>query len=82
MLSLLVRLLRPVPIDGWSAASLLLVPRLVCGYLLTAEFGADKFGLPWSPADHNLRLFEVAYWFPNDVAAFGGLFAVFPRLFA
>ena len=28
------------------------------------------------------RLFEVAFWFPNDVAACGGLFAVFPRFLA
>ena len=82
LMSFLVRLLRPVPIAGWSASILLLLPRLVCGYLLTTEFGAPKFGLPWSPADHNLRLFEVAFCFPNDVAACGGLFAVFPRFLA
>ncbi len=61
---------------------LLTIPRVVCGILLTTEFGAPKFGLPWSPADNNLSLFEVAFWFPKDVAEFGGLFAMFPVFFA
>lgn len=58
------------------------VPRIVCGYLLTSDFGAAKFGLPWSPADNNLKFFEVAFWFPNDVAEYGGIFAMFPAFFA
>jgi putative oxidoreductase len=29
-----------------------------------------------------LGLFEVAFWFPKDVAAYGGLFALAPGLFA
>lgn len=81
-MSSLRALLRPVVLPHWSADLLLLIPRLVCGYLLTTEFGAPKFGLPWSPADHNLGLFQVAFWFPNDVAAFGGVFAKAPALLA
>ncbi len=76
------RLFAPVALPHWSGDLLLLLPRVVCGYLLTTQFGAPKFGLPWSPPDNNLRLFEVAYWFPNDVAAFGGVFAMFPALLA
>jgi putative oxidoreductase len=78
----LARLTRPIPLPHWGADLLVLLPRLVCGYLLTKEFGAPKFGLPWSPADHNLGLFEVAYWFPNDVRDFGGPFAIAPGFFA
>ena len=78
----LTKLTRPLPLPHWSADLLLLAPRLVCGYLLTTAFGAPKFGLPWSPPDHNLRLFEVAYWFPSDVSAFGGPFALLPGFFA
>ena len=78
----LLRLLTPVVLPHWSSDVVLLVPRVVCGYLLTTQFGAPKFGLPWSPTDNNLGLFEVAFWFPDDVAAFGGVFAVFPALFA
>ena len=45
-------------------------------------FGADKFGLPWSPADRNLGLFEIVFWFPEDVSNYGGIFAKFPVFFA
>ncbi|MBS1535511.1 MAG: DoxX family protein [Bacteroidetes bacterium] len=61
---------------------ILTIPRLVCGYLLTTDFGAAKFGMPWSPEEKNLGLFEVAFWFPNDVAQYGGLFAMFPAFLA
>jgi putative oxidoreductase len=81
-MSMLARLLRPHPLPHWSGDLALLIPRVVCGYLLTTEFGAPKFGLPWSPADNNLGFFEVAYWFPGDVAEFGGLFARFASEFA
>ncbi|TGE24508.1 DoxX family membrane protein [Hymenobacter aquaticus] len=82
MLRLLRPLFEPLTLPRWWQDALLLLPRLVGGYLLTAEFGAAKFGLPWSPPDNNLGLFEVAYWFPNDVAAYGGLFALLPGFFA
>jgi putative oxidoreductase len=76
------RLLSPVVLPHWSQDVALLLPRVVCGYLLTSNFGAAKFGLPWSPAENNLGLFEVAFWFPGDVAKFGGAFAMFPGTFA
>lgn len=72
----------PVLMPYWWQDLLLLIPRIICGYFLTADFGAAKFGLPWSPPDNNLGLFEVAFWFPNDVAAYGGIFKMFPVLFA
>ena len=76
------RLIKPILLPAWWQDLLLAIPRLVCGYLLTTNFGADKFGLPWSPADKNLGLFEVAFWFPGDVANYGGIFAHFPVFFA
>lgn len=76
------RLTSPILLPAWWQDLLLLIPRLVCGYLLTSNFGAAKFGLPWSPPDNNLGLFEVAFWFPNDVAEYGGIFKAFPVLFA
>ena len=66
----------------WWQDFLICIPRIVCGYLLAASFGADKFGLPWSPIDKNLGLFEVAFWFPQDVAKYGGIFEMFPVFFA
>ncbi len=67
---------------AWWQDLLLAIPRIICGYLLASSFGSDKFGMPWSPQDANLGLFEVAFWFPNDVAAYGGIFAMFPVFFA
>jgi putative oxidoreductase len=76
------KIIKPVVMPFWWQDLLLTIPRIVCGYLLTADFGAAKFGLPWSPAEKNLGFFEVAFWFPNDVAEYGGLFATFPIFFA
>ena len=76
------RLNRPTILPFWWQDFLVAIPRIVCGYLLTANFGADKFGLPWSPADKNLGIFEIAFWFPGDVANYGGIFEHFPVFFA
>ena len=81
-MKLLKRITTPLLLPHWSQDLTLALPRIVCGFLLTSSFGADKFGLPWSPADKHLGLFEVAFWFPKDVASYGGLFALFPVLFA
>ncbi|WP_336732286.1 DoxX family protein [Chryseobacterium sp. VD8] len=76
------RIFTPIQMPFWWQDLLFAIPRIVCGYLLTSDFGAAKFGLPWSPADNNLKFFEVAFWFPNDVAEYGGIFAMFPAFFA
>jgi putative oxidoreductase len=82
MVALLPSIVRPVALPSRAAEVLLLVPRVVCGVMLTVLFGAPKFGLPWSPVEANLGFFEVAFWFPTDVAAFGGVFAMAPVPFA
>jgi putative oxidoreductase len=81
-MKILQRLTNPILMPAWWQDVVLLIPRLVCGYLLTASFGAAKFGLPWSPADNNLGFFEVAFWFPSDVAEYDGIFKMFPVFFA
>lgn len=81
-MNLLNKLSNPVLMPYWWQDLLLLLPRLYCGYLLAFSFGSDKFGMPWSPADKNLGLFEVAFWFPNDVAEYGGIFKLMPAFFA
>lgn len=58
------------------------LPRIIAGLLLAFDFGASKFGLPWSNGDEELRLFEVASWFPEDVAKFGFPFDRAPEFFA
>lgn len=73
---------KPLVQKSILADFILFIPRFICGLLLAFNFGDDKFGMPWSPEHLNLGLFEVVYWFPKDVEAYGGLFAVFPVLFA
>ena len=82
MKSLFKKLINPVTQSKWYADLAFALPRIICGLLLTIDFGSSKFGMPWSPADKNLSLFEVVDWFPADVAAYGGLFAAFPVFFA
>lgn len=78
----MIKITKPILLQFWWQDILLAIPRIICGYLLTANFGSDKFGLPWSPTDKNLGLFEIAFWFPTDVAQYGGIFAYFPVFFA
>lgn len=58
------------------------IPRILCGLLLTIDFGSSKFGMPWTDSDRNLSLFEVAPWFTEDVAKFDFPFSLSPWLFA
>jgi putative oxidoreductase len=82
LMKYILRNTKPMLMPFWWQDLLLSVPRMVCGYLLAFDFGAAKFGMPWSPVDNNLGLFEVAFWFPVDVATYGGIFAMFPVFFA
>ncbi len=82
MIKYLKRLIQPINQPLWFHDFVLALPRIVYGYFLTANFGSSKFGLPWSDPDKNLGFFEVAFWFPPDVAEYGGVFAIFPAFFA
>ena len=81
-MKIIYKITKPITLPHWLQDLFLALPRIICGFLLTSSFGAEKFGLPWSPTDKNLGLFEVAFWFPKDVAEYGGIFAVFPVFFA
>jgi putative oxidoreductase len=81
-MKILYKITKPIILPHWLQDLFLAIPRIVCGFLLTSNFGASKFGLPWSPVDKNLGLFEVAFWFPKDVSHYGGIFAAFPIFFA
>ncbi len=81
-MNLIKKLFKPIAIESWWQDLALSIPRIVCGYLLAFHFGSDKFGMPWSPEDKNLGLFEIAFWFPNDVATYGGIFEKFSVFFA
>lgn len=81
-MKLLKQITKPILMPYWLQDLLLAIPRIVCGYLLTVEFGSPKFGLPWSNPDNGLGFFEVAFWFPQDVAGYGGIFAIAPGFLA
>lgn len=75
-------IITPVTQKTWFADLIITIPRILCGLWLTAMFGADKFGMPWTADSQNLNLFEVSAWFPEDVASYGGIFAIAPVFFA
>jgi len=79
---LLKTIMTPVTQKFWASDLVLAIPRILCGFWLTTMFGADKFGMPWTADTQNLNLFEVSAWFPNDVAEYGGIFAMAPIFFA
>lgn len=79
---MLKKLINPILMPHWAQDLLLAIPRITYGYFLAVNFGASKFGMPWSPAEKNLNLFEVAFWFPEDVSAYGGILTMFPVFFA
>lgn len=74
--------IKPHSFNGWGTQILFTIPRFVAGMVLAMDFGASKFGMPWSGADRELGLFQVAAWFPEDVAQFGAPFSWAPVLFA
>lgn len=81
-MKLLKLLIKPITQEHRFADLSFAIIRFICGVLLAFEFGAGKFGMPWTPAGQNLSLFEVSAWFPEDVAAYGGIFAIAPVFFA
>lgn len=80
--NLFINLNAPIIQNSIFSEIVIFIPRFICGFLLAKDFGADKFGMPWTPEHINLGLFEVVYWFPKDVAEYGGVFAMFPIFFA
>lgn len=75
-------MITPILQQHWFADLLFAAIRFICGLLLALDFGASKFGMPWTEESQHLKLFEVATWFPEDVAKFGGIFALAPVFFA
>ena len=82
MKTLVLKLVQPTIQNHWAADLIFASMRFISGMLLALDFGASKFGMPWTDPGQNLNLFEVSAWFPEDVAAYGGLFALAPVFFA
>lgn len=81
-MKILKLLITPILQKHWLADMVFAIIRFICGMLLATDFGATKFGMPWTPDHRNLNLFEVSAWFPEDVATYGGIFAIAPVFFA
>ena len=81
-MKLFTKITKPNLLPHWSQDLTVTILRIACGNLLAFNFGSDKFGMPWSPIDKNLGFFEVAFWFTNDVASYGGIFGVTLVFFA
>ena len=81
-MKILKLLIKPILQKHWFADLIFAIIRFFCGMSLALYFGAGKFGMPWTDKEENLDLFEVAAWFPDDVAAYGGVFAIAPVFFA
>ncbi len=77
-----IRLMTPVSLPNWISEIMIAIPRILAGLLLSIDFGSSKFGMPWTDPEKGLSLFEVASWFPEDVAKFGIPFSLAPTFFA
>ncbi|MEM9647066.1 MAG: DoxX family protein [Bacteroidota bacterium] len=75
------RIIAPYPFDKLATNLGIAIPRILGGLSLCLEFGSPKFGMPWSTTEE-MGLFQVAKWFPEDVAQFGIPFSLAPWLFA
>lgn len=82
MKSILIKLIKPTLQDHWAADLVFSLIRFTGSMILALDFGASKFGMPWTDPGQNLKLFEVSAWFPEDVAQYGGIFAMAPVFFA
>ncbi len=82
MKTILKKITQPTRITNSAAEALLTIPRVVAGLILSIDYGSSKFGMPWTPSENELSLFEVASWFPEDVANFGAPFSWAPVFFA
>ena len=59
----LKKLIIPFRVDELMPNVLILIPRVLTGYLLSFVFAVNKFGTPWTPKLMGLELFEVSDWF-------------------
>lgn len=82
VITILYRLSASEPLSGFLKNVIVATPRILCGFFLTTNFGGSKFGMPWTDPEQELGLFEIAAWFPEDVASFGFPFSTAPVFFA
>ncbi|WP_339627675.1 DoxX family membrane protein [uncultured Maribacter sp.] len=78
----LKKLIIPFRVDRLMPNILILIPRVLIGYLLSFVFAVNKFGTPWTSKFIGLELFEVSDWFVKLVEQFGTPFTLMPEMFA
>ncbi len=76
------KVIPPFRLVGVLPNFILLLIRVLAGFALSFVYGAEIFGMPWTPEEINLSLFEVADWFVVEVSHFGPPFEYMPWLFA
>ncbi|MEH6772239.1 DoxX family membrane protein [Maribacter arcticus] len=78
----LKKLIIPFRVGAVMPNTLILILRVLTGYLLSFVLAINKFGTPWTPKLMGLELFEVSDWFIKLVEQFGPPFSQMPELFA
>ena len=78
----LKKLIIPFRVDALIPNTLILILRVLTGYLLSFVLAINKFGKPWTPKLMGLELFEVSDWFIKLVEQFWPPFSQMPELFA
>ena len=76
------RIITPFRVEGFFPNMLMLIPRLIAGFLLTFVYAPEVFGTPWTPKALGLKFLEVADWFVLAVTDFGTPFDLMPHAFA
>ncbi len=69
-MQLIRKLIIPFKVDSLLLNLLVKIPQVVIGLLLAFHLGNHSFGVPWSPEESKLALFEVAPWFLDVVSNF------------
>ena len=72
------KILTPFVANDWYLNVFIKVPQVIIGAILAFHFGPNSFGMPWSPAEFNLQLFEVSPRFLKVAANFHSPFGEFP----
>lgn len=75
---ILYRLTVPFVAHDWYLNVLIKVPQVVVGAILAFHYGPRSFGMPWSPKELELSLFEVSQRFLEVASNFYEPFGQYP----
>ncbi len=72
----------PFEVDGFVINFLVLLPRVITGFLLAFKYAPQKFGTPWTPQALGLSFLEVSDDFIAEIAMQGYPFDLTPGFYA